>query len=73
MLQEGQIKGSRKILLTGLADQQDTIRAINDAGIDLYVEKPWDGDELIKSVKDLLGKYVAIHGLDDAELKPYLE
>lgn len=73
MIHDGELGETHKILLTGLADQNDTIRAINNAKIDLYMEKPWDGDELIKAVKILLGKYVAEKKLDDPELAPYLD
>jgi two-component system NtrC family sensor kinase len=37
------------ILLTGYADKESAIRAINEIGIWQYVEKPWDlGDLLVK-------------------------
>jgi signal transduction histidine kinase len=37
------------ILLTGYADKESAIRAINEVGIYQYVEKPWDlGDLLLK-------------------------
>jgi signal transduction histidine kinase len=37
------------ILLTGYADKESAIRAINEVGIWQYVEKPWDlGDLLVK-------------------------
>ncbi len=37
------------LLLTGYADKESAIRAINDVGIWQYVEKPWDlGDLLVK-------------------------
>ncbi|MEE2730313.1 MAG: HD domain-containing phosphohydrolase [Pseudomonadota bacterium] len=35
-----------RILLTGYSDQDSTVRAINEAKIFRYVEKPWDNDEL---------------------------
>jgi len=69
--EEGMIN-TKKILLTGLADQQDTIKAINKARIDLYIEKPWDGDELISSIKDLLADYVKTNKLDKADFSDYL-
>src|SRR5579862_8009553 len=37
------------LLLTGYADKESAIRAINEIGIWQYVEKPWDlGDLLVK-------------------------
>jgi len=49
---------TRKVLLTGLATHQDTIRAINEAGIDRYIEKPWRSEDLLKTVKVLLTHFV---------------
>ena len=49
---------SRKVLLTGLATHQDTITAINQAGIDHYIEKPWQKDDLLRTAKQLLTRYI---------------
>jgi DNA-binding NtrC family response regulator len=35
-----------RILLTGYADKQNAIRAINEAGLYHYLEKPWDNEAL---------------------------
>ena len=48
---------SIRILLTGYADLESTIRAINDAGVYSYVAKPWDNKELKLLVKNALGYY----------------
>ncbi len=42
------------ILLTGYADKENAIRAINEIGIFKYIEKPWDNTNLIISVKNAL-------------------
>lgn len=51
------------IMLTGYADKQNAIRAINEVGLYQYLEKPWDNDHLKmvirnglrhKSLEDLL-------------------
>ncbi len=55
---------TRKILLTGLATQQDAIVAINEAEINYYVEKPWDSADLIAVIKKLLTKYFILTGID---------
>jgi two-component system chemotaxis response regulator CheY len=55
---------TRKVLVTGQADQADTIRAVNDAGLDHYVAKPWDADELVRVARDALTGYVIEQGLD---------
>lgn len=44
----------KKILLTGYADIDAAIDAINKGSVDKYFNKPWDEDELLKSVEDLL-------------------
>ena len=55
---------ARKVLVTGQADQQDTIRAVNEAGLDHYLAKPWDPDELTAVVRDQLTEHVLEHALD---------
>ena len=35
-----------RLLLTGYADKENAIRAINEAGLYYYLEKPWDNDHL---------------------------
>ncbi len=35
-----------RILLTGYADKENAIKAINEVGLYQYVEKPWDNSEL---------------------------
>ncbi len=42
------------ILLTGYADKENAIRAINEIGIFKYVEKPWDNNNLIINIKNAL-------------------
>lgn len=40
------------ILLTGYADKENAIRAINEIGLYKYIEKPWDNDDLIFNIKN---------------------
>ena len=40
-----------KILLTAYADKENAIRAINEVGIYRYIEKPWDNDDFIMTIK----------------------
>jgi putative two-component system response regulator len=35
-----------RVLLTGYADKENAIRAINEAGLYYYLEKPWNNDHL---------------------------
>jgi response regulator RpfG family c-di-GMP phosphodiesterase len=54
----------RKVLVTGQADQDDTIRAVNRAGLHHYIAKPWDPDELGEVVREQLTAYVVDEGID---------
>ena len=40
------------IMLTGYADKENAIRAINEIGLYKYIEKPWDNDDLIINIKN---------------------
>lgn len=60
---------TRKILLTGQATHADTINAINEGGIDNYVEKPWQPEHLLQTVKRLLTLFILETGID---YKPYM-
>lgn len=42
------------ILLTGYADKENAIKAINELGIYKYIEKPWDNDNLILNIKNAI-------------------
>lgn len=55
---------ARTVLLTGQADQADTIKALNQAGLSHYLAKPWDPDELRAVVRALLTDVVGDAGLD---------
>ena len=35
-----------RIILTGYADKENAIKAINEVGLFQYIEKPWDNDDL---------------------------
>ena len=56
--------GTKKLLLTGLATQADTIRAINEAKLDYFLEKVWDPKELVQTVKELITEYIVEQGID---------
>lgn len=62
-------QGIRKVLVTGQADQQDTILAINTGGLDHYIAKPWRTEELQQIVKQQLTEYVLDKDIDPI---PYL-
>jgi CheY-like chemotaxis protein len=64
LLGDERTRAARKVLVTGQADQADTIRAVNEAGLDHYIAKPWDPEELRRVVRDELTEHVLEHRLD---------
>jgi len=36
-----------RIILTGYADKENAIKAINEVGLFQYIEKPWDNDDFM--------------------------
>ena len=59
----------RKVLITGQAGLEDTIRAVNEADLDHYIAKPWTADELHAVVREQLTEYVLAEVED---LLPYV-
>jgi CheY-like chemotaxis protein len=49
---------ARKVLVTGQAGLEDTIRAVNEADLDHYIAKPWTLEELHAAVREQLTDYV---------------
>lgn len=45
-----------RILLTGYADKENAIRAINEVGLFQYIEKPWDNNELYLIIRNGLAQ-----------------
>ena len=62
--QDGRFDGTKKVLLTGLATQADTIAAINSGKIDNYFEKVWDAEELVQTVRELLTLFIIEKGIN---------
>ncbi len=44
--------GSTRLLLTGYADKESAVRAINEVGLYQYLEKPWDNDLLLVTLRN---------------------
>lgn len=63
----------RKVLVTGQADHADTIRAINEAGLDRYVAKPWQAEPLRALVRAELTDFVIGRDLDPLPHLPVLD
>jgi|GEM_PF-303187 len=54
------------MLLTGYADKESAITAINQVGIYRYLEKPWDNNELKQSIENALERSRLIRSLRDS-------
>jgi CheY-like chemotaxis protein len=51
-------KNTRKVLITGQAGLEDTVKAVNRAGLNHYIAKPWEKRELLEVVKKELTQFV---------------
>ncbi len=47
-------QNTTQILLTGYADKENAIKAINELGIFKYIEKPWNNADLILNIKNAI-------------------
>ena len=65
----GQVKDiqpeATRILLTGYADKENAIKAINDVGLYQYIEKPWENDDLRLIIRNGLEKRILLQRLED--------
>jgi putative two-component system response regulator len=53
-----------RILLTGYADKENAIRAINEAGLYYYLEKPWSNDQLRIIIRNGVERSALFNELD---------
>lgn len=53
------------ILLTGQANKEDIINAINNAGLYRYIAKPWDEEDLVLTVKQAIRAYLSSQQIED--------
>lgn len=53
------------ILLTGYADKENAIKAINEVGLYKYIEKPWDNEDLVINIKNAIERSHLISELKD--------
>jgi CheY-like chemotaxis protein len=60
---------TRKVLLTGQAGLDATVKAVNQADLAHYIAKPWDRDELLKVARKELGEFLIVR---DINPMPYL-
>jgi DNA-binding NtrC family response regulator len=54
-----------RILLTGYADKENAIKAINNVGLYQYIEKPWDNDDLRIVIRNGIEKTALLTQLED--------
>lgn len=54
-----------RILLTGYADKENAIKAINDVGLYQYIEKPWENEDLKIVLRNGLEKRMLLKRLED--------
>jgi len=59
---------ARKVLLTGQAGLEETVQAVNNASLDYYISKPWDGNQLKDIAIDQLTTYIIDN---EKELMPW--
>lgn len=65
----GQVKKMKpettRIILTGYADKENAIKAINDVGLFQYIEKPWENEDLRIIIRNGLEKKLLMKQLQD--------
>lgn len=54
-----------RIILTGYADKENAIKAINEVGLFQYIEKPWDNNDLLLIIRNGLEKQRLIKKLQE--------
>ena len=54
-----------RVLLTGHADKQSAIKAINEVGLYQYLEKPWDNDQFLLVVQSAIERTQLFRQLRD--------
>ena len=54
-----------RILLTGYADKENAIKAINEVGLYQYVEKPWENEDLKLVIQNGLERRFLMERLED--------
>ena len=54
-----------RVILTGYADKENAIKAINEVGLFQYIEKPWDNNDLLLIIRNGLEKQLLIKKLQE--------
>ena len=58
MQKNEETRKTRKVLITGQAGLKETVRAVNEAELRHYIAKPWEKEELISIVTEMLTDFV---------------
>ncbi len=53
-----------RIIITGYADKENAIKAINEVGLFQYIEKPWDNSDLLLKIRNGVEKFGLIRKLE---------
>jgi len=54
-----------RIILTGYADKENAIKAINDVGLFQYIEKPWNNEDILLVVRNGLERQMLMKKLNE--------
>jgi len=54
-----------RIILTGYADKENAIKAINEVGLYQYIEKPWDNEDLMIIIRNGVEKQKLLKKLQE--------
>jgi DNA-binding NtrC family response regulator len=54
-----------RIILTGYADKDNAIKAINEVGLFQYLEKPWDNDNILIVLRNGLERQMLMRKLSE--------
>jgi len=69
MNRDERFRQTRKVLLTGQAGLEATVKAVNEANLAHYIAKPWESEELLRVAREQMSRYVAANKLNPL---PYL-
>ena len=58
MQSDSSTERTRKVLITGQAGLDETVRAVNEADLSHYIAKPWEKAELVGTTRKLLTDFV---------------
>jgi len=70
MQNDEKTKPTKKVLITGQAGLEETVKAVNEADLKHYIAKPWEKSDLVDITRKLLTDYVIEHVKDPL---PYMQ